>query len=179
MNINYDPTIANRNVPRAYNIQLNLFRYYEVYNTSFTKLLRQWIKSQDYSEDDGERISKIRKEAMKDGIIAAIREAFRRKLEDSFEILCYQEYMKYYDAGICWVCERRVGKENLERGHLIDRVCGGTDLWSNVRPMCGYCNRLAKDLHDDLEEVMKWKKHICIIIKKSTIRAPQAHGLHG
>lgn len=54
----------------------------------------------------------------------------------------------------CWVCDREGGE--IERGHLIDRVAGGSDNLNNIRPMCSECN-MIKPVHETLFEVAEWK----------------------
>jgi hypothetical protein len=79
-------------------------------------------------------------------------------LEISSQLLKhYSEYMLYQNGGRCWACGRLVGREYLECGHLIDKVCGGNNLWNNIRPMCGYCNQIDKPLHNTIREVLAWR----------------------
>lgn len=72
----------------------------------------------------------------------------------------FLEYYWYYHSGICWFCGRGVGEKCLERGHLIDRVCGGIDDITNMRPSCWVCNHILKPFCDSLEDVYKWRNRL-------------------
>jgi 5-methylcytosine-specific restriction endonuclease McrA len=74
--------------------------------------------------------------------------------------VAFREYQIFYNSGRCWVCGRIVDPEYLEIGHLIDKVCGGDSTWNNIRPMCAFCNRILKPLHDTLEDVYLWRKQV-------------------
>jgi predicted DNA-binding ribbon-helix-helix protein len=71
-----------------------------------------------------------------------------------------REYQLYYRSGRCWACGSLVGIEYLECGHLIDKLCGGSDDITNLRPMCLSCNRLEKPFHNTIDEVLEWRKEI-------------------
>lgn len=59
------------------------------------------------------------------------------------------------DGGICHVCGRDVLWDGYECGHIVDRVCGGTDRPSNLVTMCIICNRL-KPMHESRVEYLAW-----------------------
>lgn len=59
------------------------------------------------------------------------------------------------DQGVCHVCGSQVAWDNYECGHIIDRVCGGSDRLSNLVTMCVLCNRL-KPMHRTRAEYLDW-----------------------
>lgn len=59
------------------------------------------------------------------------------------------------DGGVCHVCGRDVSWDGYECGHIVDRVCGGTDRPSNLVTMCIICNRL-KPMHESRAEYLAW-----------------------
>ena len=61
------------------------------------------------------------------------------------------------DGPRCQVCQEEVSPEHSECGHIVDRVCGGTDLDDNLLVMCNVCNR-AKPLHETRDEFDAWVK---------------------
>lgn len=59
------------------------------------------------------------------------------------------------DNGICHVCGRDVPWDGYECGHIIDRVCGGTDRPSNLVTMHILCNQM-KPFHETRAEYLAW-----------------------
>jgi hypothetical protein len=66
----------------------------------------------------------------------------------------------YWAQGVCWSCGREVNRDLLERGHLIDRVCGGNDNSNNIRPMCWRCNHILKPFCKSIEEANQWRRYV-------------------
>lgn len=62
------------------------------------------------------------------------------------------------DNGICDICTRKLNFGDFECGHIVDRVCGGSDELDNLVVMCSLCNRAIKELHTTREEYDQWKK---------------------
>ena len=61
------------------------------------------------------------------------------------------------DDGICQVCFEKISWERYECGHIVDRVVGGSDAYTNVVVMCVLCNRL-KPLHETKLACLDWVK---------------------
>ena len=59
------------------------------------------------------------------------------------------------DNGVCQVCGERIRFEHYECGHIVDRVCGGSDLDDNLVVMCSSCNRW-KPCHETRQEYDAW-----------------------
>lgn len=59
------------------------------------------------------------------------------------------------DGAKCRVCGRYLTQEQYECGHIIDRVCGGSDQLHNLVVMCRICNQL-KPLTPTREEYTAW-----------------------
>jgi hypothetical protein len=59
------------------------------------------------------------------------------------------------DGGHCGVCGLMVGPGEYDCGHIIDRMCGGSDRDDNLVTMCGHCNQ-AKPPHETLDEYRQW-----------------------
>lgn len=59
------------------------------------------------------------------------------------------------DNGICHVCGDVTPRRHYECGHIIDRVCGGSDRPSNLVTMCIACNR-HKPCHTSRAEYIAW-----------------------
>lgn len=76
------------------------------------------------------------------------------------ELIAFKEYLIYDNSGRCWACGSLVGRENLEQGHLVDRICGGDLSWTNLRPMCYACNRIFKPFHNTLSEAYIWRREM-------------------
>lgn len=62
------------------------------------------------------------------------------------------------DGGVCDICQDKIEYEVYHAGHIIDRVCGGTDRLENLVCMCSLCNIVFKPLHETKEEYEEWKK---------------------
>ena len=44
-------------------------------------------------------------------------------------------------SGPCSCCEREITQQTFEAGHVVAQSRGGSDSISNLRPICGPCNR--------------------------------------
>jgi hypothetical protein len=100
----------------------------------------------------------IEMEAIQPGRIAAkvqerVRVIVKRGTEADWRATRRQVYER--DRGICHVCGRDVAWDAYECGHIIDRVCGGTDRPSNLVTMHALCNQL-KPLHETRAEYLAW-----------------------
>lgn len=71
----------------------------------------------------------------------------------SWPTLCKQVYDR--DSAQCHVCGVTVPWSVYECGHIIDRVCGGSDRLSNLVTMCKACNRM-KPCHSNRAEYIDW-----------------------
>lgn len=60
------------------------------------------------------------------------------------------------DKGLCYICKTFVEWQFYECGHIVDRVCGGSDLPENLVTMCNVCNRGVKPLHKTRKEFDEW-----------------------
>lgn len=162
----YDPTIANRKVPRSYNVQLALGDYLEGYEAEVRVCMRE-DTDKTYKGAMGDYYIKVVcPRARWVGAISAIKKAFRRQSETFGERKARREFNKLWERGECWACGRIVGDDYLEKGHIVDRVCGGDDLYSNLAPMCIACNRALKDLHETREEAEIWRDTIRTLVEQ-------------
>ena len=59
------------------------------------------------------------------------------------------------DGGICQLCKRTLKLSEYECGHIVDKMCGGSDELDNLVVMCWACNHL-KGQHETREEYEKW-----------------------
>lgn len=59
------------------------------------------------------------------------------------------------DGNRCLLCGYRIKPEGYECGHIVDRMCGGSDEDDNLAVMCIICNRL-KPAHSTREEFDAW-----------------------
>lgn len=66
-----------------------------------------------------------------------------------------REYVFDRDWGICHACGNEIDRAEYECGHIIDRVCGGSDALANVVVMCRTCNQL-KPCHETVEQYVAW-----------------------
>lgn len=57
----------------------------------------------------------------------------------------------------CDVCGNQITWEMYHCGHIVDRVCGGSDRLDNLVVMCNYCNLFRKDLHETKEQYIEWR----------------------
>lgn len=64
------------------------------------------------------------------------------------------------DGGVCDVCGDTIPIEHYDCGHIVDRVCDGTDLDDNLVVMCNVCNRLRKPLHETPEQYYEWRDKV-------------------
>ncbi len=62
------------------------------------------------------------------------------------------------DGGICDICKEKLDWDEYECGHIVDRVCGGSNRLENLVVMCGLCNRKIKIMHETKEEYCAWKE---------------------
>ena len=62
------------------------------------------------------------------------------------------------DKGICQICMSAIDPEDYHCGHIIDRVCGGSDRPENLVVMCAVANTRDKPLTDTLDEYKAWVK---------------------
>ena len=63
------------------------------------------------------------------------------------------------DKEICQVCLRKIPYSNYQCGHIIDRVCGGSDRLSNLVVMCCACNQ-GKPMTQTRSEYLDWVKWV-------------------
>ena len=59
------------------------------------------------------------------------------------------------DGPVCQVCEAPIEQGAWECGHMVDRMCGGSDRQTNLVVMCSLCNSL-KPPHRTKEEYQAW-----------------------
>ncbi len=172
-----DPT-EDRNVKRAYNVQLNLFVWGEAFQNAQMLALRKWIRDEidgkheipsedkfknvfEYLDTEEKYHLDIEREIfwkpLMEASKVAIREAFETKSQTRKERAAWKRFLREWNKGICWACGRKVEVEYLEIGHIVDRCEGGEDLPSNLAPVCITCNRL-KPLHKTKEEALEWRE---------------------
>lgn len=94
-----------------------------------------------------------------DGIeIAARKDAERAALYEGVPSWSKLRALVWHrDQGICWGCGDVVPFDELQLGHLIDRVEGGPDLPENLAVMCERCNMTTKPLHRTIAEAEAWR----------------------
>lgn len=78
----------------------------------------------------------------------------KRGTEESWDKI--RRFIYDRDKGICYVCKTFVEWKHYECGHIVDRVCGGSDLPENLVVMCNVCNRNYKPLHATRKEFDEW-----------------------
>ena len=168
------------------NLQPGLIDYQEAFDRVLTRLyhsssvLQNLLDRDDMFEVEGkihEEMEGLKRKAHEEASIYSRREALKHLVFDKKEAMALKTFNDYWDRGECWACGEIVGEQYLERGHLIDRVCGGSDYPSNIMPMCNLCNRVLKPCHENMEEVLKWREEMhkypsCIRL------AIEAVGLH-
>lgn len=138
--------------------QLDLFiwadAYNRIYNSEFSKLIKDLEKidldSPFYSQNEKNFWSHFRFR-----VINNTDEVVRKGTTLSWEKT--REFIWNRDKGVCQVCLDCIDKKYYECGHIVDRVCGGSDRVSNLVVMCVTCNRL-KSLTNTREEYIEWVK---------------------
>ena len=54
----------------------------------------------------------------------------------------WKTYIGELDKSKCWCCKSElISRANFDCGHIISRKKGGTNKVSNLRPVCGSCNK--------------------------------------
>jgi hypothetical protein len=111
-----------------------------------TKIIVKTFLDLEIPEDQVKYIS----EARADNYVSLYRQ---KKTTESWYRIRKRIYNKY--NGICQVCHTWIPIREYECGHIVDRVCGGSDLDENLLCMCVLCNRL-KPLHESLADFFNW-----------------------
>ncbi|MFA5412241.1 MAG: HNH endonuclease signature motif containing protein [Candidatus Micrarchaeia archaeon] len=65
----------------------------------------------------------------------------RRPIDKNVRSVVWRKYNGNSLDGKCYVCKRTITNDHFEIGHNKARAKGGTDNVSNLRPICGPCNR--------------------------------------
>ena len=65
----------------------------------------------------------------------------RRPIDKNIRSVVWQKYNENSLTGKCYVCKRPITHDHFEIGHNKAGVKGGRDNISNLRPICGPCNR--------------------------------------
>jgi hypothetical protein len=70
--------------------------------------------------------------------MSRVRRAIPKSVKDAVWRKYFGEKKPY---GKCDACEKRIHYQDFEVGHNVPASRGGTDNISNLRPICGTCNR--------------------------------------
>src|SRR3989338_900510 len=65
----------------------------------------------------------------------------RKPIDKNIRSLVWNKYNGNSLAGKCYVCKRPITHDHFEIGHNKAVAKGGKDNITNLRPICGPCNR--------------------------------------
>lgn len=88
----------------------------------------------------------------------ALGRLLKRGTEESWRNISIRIWER--DGPVCRVCLDEIPIEHYDCGHIVDRVCGGTDRDENLTVMCNACNRSYKPLHNTRAEYDDWIKEV-------------------
>jgi len=64
----------------------------------------------------------------------------RKKVDKNIREYVWQKYNKNSLLGKCYVCKRPITHDNFDLGHDKAVAKGGSNIVSNLRPICRPCN---------------------------------------
>jgi len=70
-------------------------------------------------------------------------------------------WMKKIAKGVCYYCNREVGRSNLTMDHLIPLSRGGKSKKGNIVPACKECNNKKKYLLP-----IEWQDYLALLSKR-------------
>ncbi|MFC1533981.1 HNH endonuclease [Thermodesulfobacteriota bacterium] len=73
-------------------------------------------------------------------------QAIRREKEKARRLRNSAWWMRKTRKGICYYCDREVGKTNLTMDHVVPLSRGGKSKKGNIVPACKECNNKKKSL---------------------------------
>ena len=65
----------------------------------------------------------------------------KRPIDKNLRMAVWKKYFGLKGEGKCYVCKRIIYIDHFQVGHNKARAKGGKDNISNLRPICGPCNR--------------------------------------
>ena len=65
----------------------------------------------------------------------------KRPIDKNLRMTVWKKYFGLKFEGKCYVCKRTIHIDHFQVGHNKARAKGGKDNISNLRPICGPCNR--------------------------------------
>ena len=68
----------------------------------------------------------------------------RREKEKARRLRKTQWWLARIDKGVCYYCQRKVGRENLTMDHIVPLSRGGRSKRGNIVPACKECNNKKK-----------------------------------
>jgi len=71
-------------------------------------------------------------------------ERIKREKEKARRLRRSQWWRARIDKGVCYYCNRKVGRENLTMDHIVPLGRGGRSTKGNVVPACKECNNKKK-----------------------------------
>jgi 5-methylcytosine-specific restriction endonuclease McrA len=92
-------------------------------------------------------------------------ETIRREKEKARRLRRTQWWLNKIQKGVCYYCDREVGREHLTMDHVVPLARGGKSKKGNIVPACKDCNNKKKYLLP-----IEWEEYL-----KSLSAKPQIH----
>lgn len=89
-------------------------------------------------------------------------EELAREKEKARRLRHSQWWLNKIQAGVCYYCRRKVGRENLTMDHVVPLSRGGRSKKGNIVPACKKCNSKKKYMLP-----LEWEEYLKRLAERS------------